>query len=217
MILGAIEAGGTKFVCALAEYSIRDSGISDTPKLLDMLRIPTTSPSETLQRCIDYFMRASINPKALGIGMFGPVECRRDSPQWGWTGCTPKAGWQKVDVAGTLGRALGVPVALATDVGAAALAEWRWGAGKGSCSCAYVTVGTGIGVGLLYDGKLLEGLSHPEAGHMQIPRIEEDSYGGCCALHGACLEGLASGPCRRRIRHGILKHAISAWLLRTSC
>lgn len=194
MILGAIEGGGTKFICALAEYSARNGRLPDRPKLLDMLRIPTANPDETLQGCIDFFRGALLQPQALGIGMFGPVECNRDSPQWGWTGSTPKAGWQKVDVAGTLGRALGLPIALATDVGAAAIAEWRWGAGRGSRSCAYVTVGTGIGVGLLYDGRLLEGLSHPEAGHMRVPRLEEDRYGGCCALHGACLEGLASGP-----------------------
>ncbi|MCX8014093.1 MAG: ROK family protein, partial [Rectinema sp.] len=70
----------------------------------------------------------------------------------------------------------------------------RWGAGGGSHICAYVTVGTGIGVGILSEGNIIEGISHPEAGHMRVPRLPEDHYEGCCLFHGDCLEGLASGP-----------------------
>jgi fructokinase len=40
----------------------------------------------------------------------------------------------------------------------------------------------------------MHGLSHPEMGHMRIPRHPDDPYPGWCSHHGDCLEGLAAGP-----------------------
>lgn len=77
---------------------------------------------------------------------------------------------------------------------AAALGEATLGAAKGLDSCLYITVGTGIGAGAVIQGKLLEGLSHPEMGHIFVRRHEDDSYKGKCPYHHDCLEGLAAGP-----------------------
>lgn len=185
-MLGAIEAGGNKFVC----------GIGTSPDDLITAQIPTTTPIETLEAAIEFFRReAGRKLEAVGIASFGPLDPRPDSPTFGYITCTPKAGWRGTDVAGTVGRSLGVPVGFDTDVNGAALAEARWGAARGLTDFVYLTVGTGIGGGALVNGKLLHGLLHAEMGHMRIPHDRaRDPYGGECPFHGDCLEGLACGP-----------------------
>ncbi len=184
----AIEAGGTKFVC----------GIGSGPDDLTTAVIPTTTPTETLTRCLDFF-RASPHPlAAIGIGSFGPVDLNPASPTWGYITSTPKAGWHNTDLAGTFSRALNIPVGFDTDVNAAALAEARWGAAVGLKNCVYLTVGTGIGGGAVVNGQLLHGLVHPEMGHIRIPHdLALDPFPGVCPFHGDCLEGLASGTAMR--------------------
>jgi fructokinase len=181
---GGIEAGGTKFVCAVG--SGPDDIISET-------RFPTTSPAETIGRAIEFF-RGGPPLAALGIASFGPVDPALDSPTWGYITATPKPGWADVDLAGALGRALGVRVGFDTDVNGAALAEWRWGAGAGLDTLIYLTIGTGIGGGGLANGALMHGLMHPEMGHIRIPHDPADAFPGACPYHGDCLEGLAAGP-----------------------
>ena len=184
-----IEAGGTKFVVALARS--RD-------EVLRVERIPTTSPGETLGRTIAFFQDALAEFGAVdvaGIGSFGPVDVDHRSSTWGHITSTPKPGWNGVDVAGAIGSALGCPVGFDTDVNGAALAEARWGAAQGTSVSTYVTVGTGIGGGAVIDGQPLHGARHPEMGHVRPQRHPRDhDFPGVCPFHGACLEGLASGP-----------------------
>lgn len=182
-LYGAVEAGGTKFVCAVG------TGPDD---LRDLESFPTTTPEETLGRVVDYFADREV--EALGVGSFGPVDLDAGSPTWGHVTTTPKPDWSGADVAGTLGRALGVPVAFDTDVNAAALAEHRWGAARDVDTFVYLTVGTGIGGGGFVGGRPLHGRTHPEMGHMLLPQDPTDAFDGVCPYHGACWEGLASGP-----------------------
>jgi fructokinase len=188
-LVGGIEAGGTKFVCAVGLGP--DDVRAET-------RIPTTSPRETIGRAIEFFRQQGAklgSPEAIGIASFGPIDPRPGSPTWGYITSTPKAGWGNTDLAGEVQRALGVPVAFDTDVNVAALGEARWGAGQGVDTLTYLTIGTGIGGGGLVAGKRMHGLVHPEMGHMRIPHDRDaDPYQGCCPYHGDCLEGLASGP-----------------------
>jgi len=189
MLFGGIEAGGTKFICAVG------SGPDD---LRATVRIPTTSPDETIERSIDFFhQQQTIHGRlaAMGIASFGPIDLRIDSPSYGFITTTPKPGWANTDFANRISRSLEIPVGFDTDVNAAALAEWRWGAGRGLGAVLYLTVGTGIGGGALVDGQPLHGLLHPEMGHIRIPHDRErDPYPGACPYHGDCLEGLACGP-----------------------
>jgi predicted NBD/HSP70 family sugar kinase len=186
---GAIEAGGTKWVCATADAG---GALAATEVL------PTTTPAETLGRAIAFF-RGQPRVAALGVGCFGPIDRRPGSPTFGRITTTPKPGWGDTDVVGPLRAALDVPVAFDTDVNAAALGEWRHGAGAGLGTLAYVTVGTGIGAGAIVGGGPVHGLLHPEVGHMRIPHDRErDPFPGCCPRHGDCLEGLASGEALRR-------------------
>ena len=185
---GAIEAGGTKFVCMVG---------ADPAHILAETRLPTTSPQETLPQVIQFFKPfvGSGQIKSLGIGSFGPLDLRPDSPTYGWITSTPKPGWQNVDLMGLLKRELDVTVALDTDVNAAALGEQHWGAGQGYDPILYLTIGTGIGGGYILGGKPLHGLLNPEMGHLRLPHDRSaDPFNGVCPFHGDCLEGLASGP-----------------------
>jgi len=178
-VYGAIEAGGTKFVCAVA--------VSPGPDLVTKQIIPTTTPDQTLGKAIEFFRGHPV--VALGIACFGPLDLGR-----GRIGATPKMGWVGAEVVRPFREALGVPIRFETDVNGAALGEARHGAGRGMDPLVYVTVGTGIGVGVLISGRPVHGMMHPEAGHLFVKRHVDDSFHGSCPYHGDCLEGMASGP-----------------------
>ena len=162
-------------------------------ELIEQTSIPTEDPAKTIPAMIDWFRGKGI--AALGIGTFGPVDLKKESPTYGWITKTPKPGWSDKPLLPPMQEALGVPALIDTDVNAAALAEWKLGAARGLSSCLYVTVGTGIGAGLVIEGKLVHGLVHPEFGHMLLRQEKEDpAPDGFCPYHKGCLEGLASGP-----------------------
>ena len=189
---GGIEAGGTKFVCAIGD---RAGNLAET------VRFPTTSPAETLGNAVRFFgdRAASYSLGAIGIGSFGPVDLHPSSPSFGRVTSTPKPGWSHADVVGAIRRETGCAVAFDTDVNAAALGEFHWGAARGLDTFLYLTVGTGIGGGGMCNGNLLHGLVHPEMGHIRIPHdTAVDPFPGACPFHGDCLEGLASGPAMER-------------------
>jgi fructokinase len=185
-LYGGIEAGGTKFVCAVA------SGPDDVRV---ETRFPTTMPDETIGRAVDFFQAQRAEAAAIGIASFGPVDPNPASPTFGFITTTPKPGWANTDLAGAIRRALDLPVGFDTDVNGAALGEHRWGAAQGLDTFLYLTIGTGIGGGGLLGGQLMHGLIHPEMGHIRLPHDwEADPFTGICPYHGDCLEGLASGP-----------------------
>jgi fructokinase len=181
---GGIEAGGTKWVCAIG------SGPDD---LRRTVTFPTTEPEETIARAVDFFA-ADGSLTAVGVGSFGPIDVQRNSPTWGRITTTPKPGWADTDVVAALRAALDLPLGFDTDVNAAALGEHRWGAAAGLETFCYITVGTGIGGGGMANGRLMHGLLHPEFGHIRIPHDRaRDPFEGVCPYHGDCFEGLASG------------------------
>jgi len=187
-LFGCIEAGGTKFVCAVG------TGPQD---LRDEFRFPTTSPDETLKTAIDYFRKqAARSPlQAIGIGSFGPLDLNKESPGYGSITSTPKIQWQNVNIYKTISQALQIPVGFDTDVNGAALGEQKWGAGQGLSDFIYLTIGTGIGGGGILNGEFMHGMMHPEMGHILIPQnLEIDPFEGICPFHKNCFEGLASGP-----------------------
>jgi fructokinase len=210
-LLGAVEAGGTKFICA----------VGSGPHDLVRTTIPTTTPGETLGHAIQFFRDCRTPAAALGVASFGPVDLDPQSRTFGFITSTPKPGWSNVDICGILRRGLPAsmldgPIAFDTDVNGAALAEAKWGAAQGLDNILYLTVGTGIGGGALVGGSPVHGLSHPEMGHMLIPRIPDDRFAGACPFHGDCFEGLASGLAME-LRWGVKAEALSpdhpAWRL----
>jgi len=188
-LFGAIEGGGTKFICAVG---------TSPDDIRREARIPTTTPDETLGEAVSFFKQTERDfgkLSALGVACFGPLDPRLDSPTFGHILPTPKPGWTNADIVGVLRSAFDIPIGFDTDVNGAAMGEWKWGAAQGLDTFIYLTVGTGIGGGAMVNGQLLHGLIHPEMGHIMIPHDKErDPYEGWCPFHKDCFEGLASGP-----------------------
>lgn len=184
-----VEGGGTKFQVAAASL---DGTLSSR------LRVDTRGPDDTLAECVRHFQAIAAEqgpPAAIGIGCFGPLDLRPDSLRYGHVLATPKAGWSHVDLLAPFRAAFPVPLAIDTDVNAAALGEQQFGAGRDCRDLVYLTVGTGIGGGLLVRSEPVHGCLHPELGHLRPRRHPADSdFAGVCPFHQDCFEGLASGP-----------------------
>ncbi|HHD7697049.1 TPA: ROK family protein [Enterococcus faecium] len=186
MLYGAIEAGGTKFVCAVGTKDL---------EVIERIQIPTTTPIETMNNVIDFFKKHQEQLAAIGIGSFGPIDIHPNSATYGYITSTPKKAWQNFDFIGYLNKNLKeLPIVFTTDVNAAAYGEYVAGNGKGRSTIVYYTIGTGIGGGALQNGTFVEGFSHPEMGHMLVRRHPVDTFKGVCPYHSDCLEGMASGP-----------------------
>ncbi len=186
MLYGALEAGGTKMVCAVG---------NEKGQILERCYLPTTTPEETMPKIIEFFKRDyGEELSAIGVACFGPVDLNKDSPTYGYITSTPKTSWRNYDIVGEIAKNIPVPIGFDTDVNGSLLGEVTFGAAKGLSDVIYITIGTGIGGGVMSGGKLLHGMLHPELGHMLIEKEPEDDYEGKCPYHKACFEGLAAGP-----------------------
>mgnify|MGYP001076489195 FL=1 len=183
MKLGALEAGGTKMVCAIGD---------ETGKIFEQVSIPTETPEITIPKLIDFFKEREVD--ALGIGCFGPVSLNKKASNYGSITSTPKLAWKDYNIVGAFADALHCPIGFDTDVNGSVLGEVTFGQAKGKNCVIYLTIGTGVGGGIYIDGKLLHGMVHPEAGHVLIRKRSDDQYEGKCPYHKTCLEGLAAGP-----------------------
>lgn len=183
MKLGALEAGGTKFVVSIGD---------ELGNIFERESFPTETPEVTLKNVCDFFEGKGV--EAIGVGCFGPIDPDLNSPTYGYITKTPKPNWSDVDVVKYMKDRLNVPIGFDTDVNVACLGEATFGAAKGLDSALYLTIGTGVGGGAVVEGNLLHGLLHPEMGHMKLTLHPDDTYGGKCPFHGNCFEGLAAGP-----------------------
>lgn len=184
-LIGALEAGGTKMVCA--------TGYADGT-VLEREQIATTTPQETVEAVNAWFADKGI--AALGIGAFGPTAVNPASPQYGKILETPKTAWRYFDLLGTIQNELDIPCGYDTDVNVACLGEVTFGCAQGLTDVVYLTIGTGVGAGVLSGGQLVHGMMHPEAGHILVTRDPRDTIGehSGCPFHDNCLEGLIAGP-----------------------
>lgn len=184
LLLGSIEAGGTKFVCAVG---------NDLFQVEESVSFPTTTPEETLQRAVDFFKQYQV--AAIGVGSFGPIDIIRNSKTYGYVTTTPKPNWANVDMIGILKKSLDVPMYFTTDVNSSAYGEMIAYDNLGIKNIVYFTIGTGIGAGAIQNGQFIGGISHAEMGHQYVKRHANDlNFAGVCPFHGDCLEGLAAGP-----------------------
>ncbi len=181
MRIGGIEAGGTKFICA----------ISDNDCIIKKIRIDTVSPKETMPKVIEFFKDENID--ALGLATFGPINLDKSSDTYGSILLTPKEGWSHFDIYNYLKKNLNLGnVFITTDVNGACLAEVLEGESKGLSNVLYMTIGTGVGVGAVINGEILNTVTHPEMGHIFIKRRSDDNFIGSCPIHTDCLEGLVA-------------------------
>lgn len=184
-LLGAIEAGGTKFVVAVADENFN---------IVDRTAFPTLDGEKTLDQVIVFFDQYD-NIDAIGIAAFGPIDIVPESKTYGYVLDTPKHGWSGYNFLGRMKAWRDIPYYWTTDVNGAGWAEFTTGAAKDVDNMVYLTVGTGVGAGIVSGGHLVSGYGHPEAGHIFLQKYPEDTYAGHCPFHGAnCLEGLAAGP-----------------------
>lgn len=183
-MFGAIEAGGTKFVCAVGQ---------DIHNIVDQLTIPTTTPEETMPQVIEFFKKYKDSLKAMGIASFGPIDINEKSETYGYITNTPKIKWRHTDFLGSLKKEFpNVLLTWTTDVNGSAYGEYT--VREDIQNLVYYTIGTGVGGGAVINGQLLQGKTHPEMGHVSVRKQHDDTFEGVCPTHGDCLEGLVSGP-----------------------
>jgi len=165
-LYGSLEAGGTKFVCAVGDENFN---------VVEKTQFPTTTPIETIDKTIEFFSKFD-NLAGLAIGSFGPIDIDKNSKTYGFITTTPKPHWANVDLLGALRRALNVPMYFTTDVNSSAYGE----------VVAVIQRGEFIGgvghpeMGHYYVAK--------------HPMDEEKEFNGVCPFHKGCLEGFAAGP-----------------------
>lgn len=194
-LAAGIETGGTKIlgrICDLEDGQTVAEG-----------KWATGTADDAVRDLVGFLEEAEGELAAIGIAAFGPLIVDPDADDYGRMLATTKPGWTGSNLRAHLEDAFGVPVAVDTDVNAAALSEQAKGAGGGLPSVAYVTVGTGIGAGLALRGRTLKGALHPEVGHLPIIRQPGDKFSSVCTFHANCAEGLVSGPAlRKRLGEG---------------
>lgn len=187
-MFGSIEAGGTKFVCAVG---------NDQLEVVDRVSFPTTTPEETLNKCVAYFKQFP-EISAISVASFGPIEIRENHEKYGFVTQTPKAGWSDTNFIGYLKDGLGnLPIYWTTDVNGSVYGEYKYALEHGlkTDALVYYTIGTGVGGGAIINGRFMGTQGHPEMGHVKVKRHPDDvSFAGICPFHGDCLEGLVAGP-----------------------
>ncbi|KXT78109.1 fructokinase ScrK [Streptococcus sp. DD13] len=205
-LYGSVEAGGTKFVCAVGD---------DDFQVLEKTQFPTTTPYETIERTVEFFKRYEDRLAGIAIGSFGPIDIDKNSPTYGYVTSTPKEHWANVDLLGLIAKEFNVPFYFTTDVNSSAYGEMM--VRKNVSSLVYYTIGTGIGAGAIQNGEFIGGLGHTEAGHVYVPRHPRDysnEFYGSCPFHKGCLEGLAAGPsleARTGIRGELIEQNSDVW------
>lgn len=183
-MIGAIEAGGTKIICGIAEEN-------NVTEIIAEQIVKTGDPVNNIEQIIRFFPEHPVD--AIGVGSFGPIDVDRDSKTYGYITNTPKTAWKNVDFLGAL-KDLESPIYWTTDVNAAAFGEMCYGAARRTNNSVYLTVGTGVGGGVILNKELLPGKKHLEIGHISVARKKGDHFKGVCPYHENCLEGLISGP-----------------------
>lgn len=183
----AVDIGGTKAAAGL---------VTATGKIVSRVRAKMAAHGsaidglaavcEAVDAVFDKGRRRRVS--AMGVSVPGWVEAG--------TGTVLNAAnlpcWKNFSLGRELKKHYRLPVRVANDAKAAALAEARWGAGRGYRSVFYATLGTGVGTGFVIGGKIYSGRRGPagEGGHTII-----DFRGPVCGCgKRGCAEMYISGP-----------------------
>ncbi|WP_242236867.1 fructokinase ScrK [Streptococcus acidominimus] len=205
-LYGSLEAGGTKFVCAVGDEQFQ---------VVEKTQFPTTTPYETIERTVAFFKRYEDRLAGIAIGSFGPIDIDQNSATYGYITTTPKPHWANVDLLGLIAKEFKIPFYFTTDVNSSAFGEAL--VRKGVKNLVYYTIGTGIGAGAIQNGNFIGGVGHTEAGHTYValhPQDQAKEFTGVCPFHKGCLEGLAAGPsleARTGTRGELIEQHADAW------
>ncbi|PYE51914.1 ROK family protein [Deinococcus yavapaiensis] len=184
-IVGAIDWGGTKLLVGL---------VDDEGRVLASRAVPTPTggASNVLSRAVE-LLRESLAEqdrsgdalRGVGVTVPGVVDAAGHVLKY-----APAHGLRDVPVARELGMHVGVPVRIANDVDACALAEVRFGRANFE-NFAWVTISTGVGGAFVLDRRLFRGGGLAgEIGHVVV----EEGGPRCGCGHLGCLEAVAAGP-----------------------
>ena len=205
-LYGSVEAGGTKFVCAVGDENFQ---------VVEKVQFQTTAPYETIDKTVEFFKKFEADLQGLAIGSFGPVDIDENSKTYGYITKTPKPNWSNVDLVGLISKEFKVPFYFTTDVNSSAYGEAL--VRQGVENLVYYTIGTGIGAGTIQRGEFVGGTGHTEAGHVYValhPSDVANDFHGTCPFHNGCLEGLAAGPsleARTGIRGELIEQHSDVW------
>lgn len=183
----AVDIGGTKVAAAF----VTPSGEILSPART--LMVTNRSAAEGLgavYEAIDSVLahRRTAKVRAIGVSVPGWIDSKN--------GTVVKAAnlpcWKDFYLAGKIKEHYNIPVRVANDAKAAALAEAAWGAGQNYRNVFYATLGTGLGTGLVIDGQIYSGQrgAAGEGGHITI---DFDGPQCGCGKRG-CAETYISGP-----------------------
>lgn len=146
MLLGSVEAGGTKFVCAVGNEDYR---------ILDRTQFPTTTPKETLQKRLitSSGLKISRQSQFLHLDRLSFVRTRLSTG----TLQIPRKGWANTNFVGRMKEDFDIPISWTTDVNGSAYGEYVMATlfNEKINSLVYYTIGTGVGAGAIINGNLL--------------------------------------------------------------
>jgi len=176
----------------LSEYAIFRGAVLDLDgQILHRAELPlagATGPDATalvIRLAESLIARAALPILGLGVGSPGVVDLA------GVVLSAPNLGWVGEDLQGILALRFGIPVVVANDANAAALAEHSFG--DADSDMMLIKVGHGVGAGLLLDGTPLFG-SRFAAGEIGHVVVGTDGGLECvCGKHG-CLETWLATP-----------------------
>lgn len=180
-----IDLGGTKVELALVDLDGRLS--ASHRRMTDSEGGPERVIEDVVAAARDLLARTEGTVGGVGVGVAGQVDGRA-----GVVRTAPNLqGWRDVPLAGSLERALGLPVAITNDVNATTLAEHAFGAGRGVDDLVVLFVGTGVGGGVVANGRLVEGAGGyaGELGHMTIVVDGRP----CSCRNRGCFEAYCGG------------------------
>jgi predicted NBD/HSP70 family sugar kinase len=142
-----------------------------------------------LYRLVDELLAdAGSSLLGIGVGTPGVIDTRTGIIRW-----AVNLDWQDLPLGGLLEERYHVPVNIANDSQAAALAEYTFGGDASRRpNLVAIKVGQGIGAGIVLNGALYQGdgFGAGEIGHVVV----EDDGAQCRCGRFGCLETVASGP-----------------------
>ena len=178
-----VDVGGTKMLAGLVDQNGRVVATRE-------VRTPTGSQEELVAPLVELVegLRSS-DVRAVGFAVPGHVHSS------GVAFGANNLPLVELLVPTVFGARLGLPVAVANDANAAALAEFRLGAGRGTRDLIMLTLGTGVGGGVIIDGRPFD---RPlEVGHIVIVADGEPCIGICTGR--GHVEAYCSGSAADRV------------------